>query len=144
MWQLLLLLPIMLALLELLFEALAVLFEIALELTGNLVVDFGWRSLGQTITPREDRNPILAGIGYALLGLVAGGVSLLIFPESFARSEKFHGISLLVSPVMAGLGMAGLGWLLKRSGKRVMRLDSFTYGFVFALPMAIIRFLYTS
>jgi hypothetical protein len=34
--------------------------------------------------------------------------------------------------------------LLKRSGKRVMQLDSFTYGFIFALPMAIVRFVYTS
>lgn len=141
MLPLLLVLPIMLALLD---EAVAVFFELILELAGDLLVELGFRSLGQTITPSEDRNPILAGIGYALLGLIAGGVSLLIFPNSFARSEKFHGISLLVSPVIAGLGMAGLGWLLKRSGKRVMRLDSFTYGFVFALPMAIVRFLYTS
>ncbi|HEX6284469.1 MAG TPA: hypothetical protein VFZ71_06315, partial [Pyrinomonadaceae bacterium] len=89
-------------------------------------------------------NPILAGIGYALLGTIAGGVSLLIFPEPFVRSEKFHGINLLISPVLAGLGMAGLGWLLDQSGKRRLQLDSFVFGFIFALPMAIVRFLYTS
>ena len=137
-------LPVMLALLDLLFEVLAVLFEGVLELSGDLFFELIFRSLGQTVTPGEKRNPILAGIGYALLGLIAGGLSLLIFPASFARSEQFHGISLLLSPVLAGLGMAGLGWLLKRTGKRVLRLDSFLYGFIFALPMAIVRFLYTS
>jgi hypothetical protein len=137
-------LPVMFALLDLLFEGLAVFFEGALELAGDLVLEFIFRSLGQTFTPSEKRNSILAGFGYALLGLIAGGLSLLIFPQSFARSEEFHGISLLVSTVLAGLGMAGLGWLLKRSGKRVLRLDSFVYGFIFAAPMAIVRYLYTS
>ena len=137
-------LPVMLALLDLLFEGLAVIFEGVLELAGDAFVELIFRSLGQTVTPSEKRNPILAGIGYALLGLIAGGISLLIFPESFARSEKFHGASLLVSPVLAGLGMAGLGWVLKRQGKRVIRLDSFLYGYIFALPMAIVRFLFTS
>ena len=137
-------LPVMLALLELLFEGLAVIFEGALELSGDLLLELICRSLGQTVTPGEQRSPILAGIGYGLLGLIAGGLSLLIFPESFARSEKYHGASLLVSPVLAGLGMAGLGWLLKRQGKRLIRLDSFLYGYIFALPIAIVRFLYTS
>ena len=134
----------MLALLDLLFEGLGVIFEGVLELAGDLVFDLIVRCFGQTVTPIDRRNPILAGIGYALLGLIAGGVSLLIFPQAFARSEQFHGISVLFSPVLAGLGMAGFGWLLKRSGKRVLRLDSFIYGFIFALPMAIVRFLYTS
>ena len=133
-----------LVLADLLFEALAVIFEGALEFSGDLVTELLFRCFGHTVKPPEKRNPILAGIGYALLGLIAGGLSLLIFPNSFARTEKFHGISMLVSPVLAGLGMAGLGWLLKRQGKRVMRLDSFIYGFIMALPIAIVRFFYTS
>ena len=126
---------------EIVFE---LVFEGIVYLLGELIVELGFRSLGETVASRHERNPILAGIGYALLGTIAGGVSLLIFPEPFVRSERFHGINLLISPVLAGLGMAGLGWLLDRSGKRRLQLDSFVFGFIFALPMAIVRFLYTS
>ena len=128
---------------ELLFQILIILFEFLLELFGSLLVELGMRSLSETTLSRQDRNPILAGIGYGLLGLIAGGLSLLIFPEAFARSEKFHGISILISPVLAGLAMAGFGWLLERSGKRRLRLDSFVYGFIFAMPMALVRFYFT-
>lgn len=118
-------------------------FEGVLYITGDLLVELGARSLGETIASRDERNPILAGLGYALLGLIAGGLSLLIFPEAIARSERFHGINVLVAPAMAGLGMAGLGWLLERSGKRRLRIDSFVYGFIFALPMSLVRFYFT-
>jgi hypothetical protein len=117
--------------------------EFLLQLAFSLLVDLGFHSLKQTTVKREERNPILAGIGYALLGLICGGVSLLIFPEAIVRSGRFHGVNVLVAPAMAGLGMAGLGWLLERSGKRRLRMDSFAYGFIFALPMALVRFYFT-
>jgi hypothetical protein len=123
---------------------LELIFEGVFYLSGDLLVELGFRSLGETIAPRKDRNPILAGLGYALLGLIAGGLSLLIFPEPLVRSGPFHGINVLVSPALAGLGMAGLGWLLKRSGRRRLRIDSFAYGFIFALPMSLVRFYFTS
>ena len=123
-------------LLELVFEGL-------LQLGGELLVELGFRSVSETTAPRKERNPILAGFGYALLGLIAGGLSLLIFPEAIARSERFRGINVLVAPAMAGLGMAGLGWLLERSGRRRLRIDSFFYGFIFALPMSLVRFYFT-
>ena len=129
---------------EILFQLLWLLFEVLVELAASLLVDLGLHSIKQTTVKRKDRNPVFAGVGYALLGLIFGGVSLLIFPTAFARSESFHGISLFFSPILAGLGMAGVGWLLERSGKRRLRLDSFVYGFVFAMPMALVRFFFTS
>ena len=128
---------------ELLVALVGGLFEALLEIVFSLLGDLGLHSVKEATASREDRNPILAGIGYALLGSIAGGVSLLIFPEAFARSERFHGISLLISPVLAGLAMAGFGWSLERSGKRRLRLDSFVYGFIFAMPMSLVRFYFT-
>jgi hypothetical protein len=131
--------------LEILFELIIqTVFEFLLQLGGELMLELGIRSFGEPFVDREQRNPVVAGIGYALFGLAAGGLSLLIFPHSFVRSENFHGIGLLITPVMAGFAMAGLGWLRERRGERRLRLDSFLYGFIFALPMAIVRFLYTS
>lgn len=126
---------------EIIFE---LLLEGVLYILGELLVELGYRSLGETMASRHERNPILAGIGYGLIGTIAGFLSLLIFPEAIVRSETFHGINMLISPLLAGLGMAGFGWLLERSGKRRLRLDSFIFGFVFAFPMAIIRFFFTS
>jgi hypothetical protein len=127
-------------LLELFLE---IVFEGLLQLGSQLLVELGYRGLAETIAPRQDRNPILAGFGYALLGLIVGGLSLFIFPEAIARGERFHGINVLVAPALAGLGMAGLGWLLERSGRRRLRIDSFAYGFIFALPMSLVRFYFT-
>ena len=128
---------------EILFGLLFSFFEFLLQLSFSLLVDLGLHSVKETTVHRDERNPIFAGIGYALLGLIAGGVSLLIFPEPLVRSGRFHGINVLVSPALAGLGMAGLGWLLERSGHRRLRIDSFVYGFVFALPMSLVRFYFT-
>jgi hypothetical protein len=122
---------------------LEIIFEGLLQLGSQLLVELGYRGLAETIAPRRDRNPILAGFGYALLGLIVGGLSLFIFPEAIARGERFHGINVLVAPALAGLGMAGLGWLLERSGRRRLRIDSFAYGFIFALPMSLVRFYFT-
>lgn len=128
---------------ELLLAILGGLLEGLLEFAFSLPVNLGFHSLKEITVDREDRNPILAGVGYGLLGSIAGGLSLLIFPNALARSESFHGINLLISPVLAGLAMAGFGWLLERSGNRRLRFDSFVYGFVFAFPMALVRFYFT-
>jgi hypothetical protein len=106
--------------------------------------DFLWRCLGETFISRESRNGFMAGIGYFLFGLILGGVSLLVFPQSFVRSETFHGISLLITPVVSGLAMGALGRWREGRGETVLRIDSFVYGFVFALAMALVRFVYTS
>jgi hypothetical protein len=123
---------------------LAFILEILLPLIGELFIEVGARSLGEPFVRREKRNPILAGIGYCLLGLIFGGLSLLIFPDSFIRSERFHGINLIITPVVSGLAMSGLGWLRRRQDQPVLRLDSFLYGFLFAFMMALVRFVYTT
>lgn len=130
--------------LELLFEFLfQIVFEFILQIFGELLVELGLRSLAEPFYEREARNPFLAVIGYALLGFVAGGLSLLIFPHSFVRSTKLHGISLLITPLLAGLAMSLVGSLRRRQGEQMIRLDSFGCGFIFAFGMAFVRLLFT-
>ena len=119
-------------------------FEFLLQVFGELLAQLGLRSLGEPFASREERNPILAAIGYCLLGLFLGGLSLLVFPEPFVRSERFPGINLIFTPVLTGLAMSSIGRLRERQGKSVLRLDTFVYGFLFAFAMAIVRFLYTT
>ena len=122
---------------------LSVILEFLIPVLGELALELGVRSLGEPFIQREARNPVIAGIGYCLFGLILGGVSLLFFPRSIVRSETLHGINLLITPVLAGLAMSALGRLRKRQGKTLLRLDSFVYGFLFAFMMALVRFVYT-
>ena len=129
---------------ELIFEFfVSFFFEFLLQIAGELLIDLGLRSLGEPFVRREDRSPILAAIGYVLLGLIFGFLSLFVFPEPFFQSERFHGINLIITPVLTGLAMGQIGRLRERQGKTVIRLDSFIYGFLFAFAMALVRFYYT-
>jgi hypothetical protein len=118
--------------------------EVLIPIVGEFSVEVLVYCLGEPFRARERRNAVLAGIGYYLIGLMLGGVSLLIFPQSFVRSERFHGINLLITPLVSGLVMGACGRWRARHGKTILRLDSFVYGFVFAFAMALVRFVYTT
>jgi len=131
--------------LEFIFEFIfQVVFEFLLQLFGELLVELGLRSVAEPFANRKERNPLLAGAGYAVLGLLAGGVSLIFFPRALVRSASLHGISLLVTPLLAGGAMSLVGAWRRRRGERLLRLDSFGYGSVFAFGMALVRLLFTS
>ena len=134
---------------EFIFEILfQVLFEFILEIGAEILLELGLHSVAQVFHGRRTRNPVFAFIGYALLGVIVGFISLLIFPRPLVRSASFrginlHGIGLVISPLLAGLVMSAIGSLRRRRGMSVIRLDSFGYGFIFAFGMALIRFLFT-
>ena len=67
----------------------------------------------------------------------------MVFPKAFVRSENLHGISLVITPVLAGLAMAAIGWVRERRGKPVVRIENFAFGFVLAFGIAVIRFYFT-
>jgi hypothetical protein len=89
-------------------------------------------------------KPIFAVAGYLSLGTVFGFASLMLFPHPLFHPSRFHGVSLLVSPVLTGLAMSLMGMLRRKKGKQAARIESFGYGFTFALGMAIMRFLFVA
>ncbi len=130
---------------EILFELLAqLLLEVLIELFPELLLELVWRSLREVLQPRAEKEPVLAFLGYALLGAAAGALSLLPFPHAFVHGSKWHGMSLIVSPLLAGAGMSIVGWLRRRRGEPLIRLDTFPYAFSFAFGVALIRFLCTT
>ena len=130
---------------EILFELLAqLLLEVLIELFPELLLELVWRSLREVLQPRAEKEPVLAFLGYALLGAAAGALSLLPFPHAFVHGSKWHGMSLIVSPLLAGLGMSIVGWLRRRRGEPLIRLDTFPYAFSFAFGVALVRFLCTT
>ncbi len=113
--------------------------EFLLQIVAELVLEFGLRRLSEE---PEKCKPFLSFVGYGVLGLAVGGLSLLLFPHPFVSSSRFHGISLIISPVLAGLAMSGVGHLRRRQGQIVLRIDTFSFGFIFAFGMSLIRFIF--
>jgi hypothetical protein len=116
--------------------------DFLLQLICELVLEFGLRRFAVTAEP-EKCMPMISFFGYGILGLFAGGLSLLLFPHPFVHSSRFHGISLLITPILTGFAMSGVGWLRKKQDKVVLRIDTFSYGFIFAFGIALIRLIYT-
>ena len=136
-------------LLAAIFGAIAeLLLEVFIQLIAAAVLDIASRALlglfaGLTDAIKE--NKILTGFLYGLLGVLAGVLSLLVLPHRMIHREHpigFHGISLLISPILAGSVLASVGAVMRRWGKKVTPVETFGYGFAFAFGVALLRFLY--
>jgi hypothetical protein len=128
---------------ELLLGLLQVLFEFFLEIAGEAIMDFAVRGIARFFEAPDFRNPWVATVVYISLGVLTGGLSLIFFPHPIIHPSRIHGISLVISPVLAGLIMSLIGSALRKRDKEAIQLESFRYGFAFALGMAAMRFLFT-
>lgn len=133
---------------EIILELLVqIIFEAALPAITELLFEFGLRSFVEPINiesleSHAKHNPILTAFVYLLFGVAIGALSLLVFPQRIVRNDGFHGINLLITPLVAGLAIARVRWLYQPQGKRFLRLDAFSYGFIFAFGTSLIRFVY--
>jgi hypothetical protein len=132
-------LDLLVALLEMLFE---ILFEAAFEFAAESIGALVLRGIAALFDTSEFKNPVLAALGYVFLGGVAGGLSLLLFPHPLVHRSRVPGLSVFLSPVLAGLGMSLVGSTLRQRNKKSMQIESFGYGFAFAFGMALVRFFF--
>lgn len=137
---------------ELLFALLGSLFELLCEALFELLCELlagalwrGLRGVSSAISESassavfEPDRPRRIAISL-ILGVILGLVSLAVHPAPFFHPGKVHGMSLLLSPLLAGLVMAGIGLALKRKNRKPVPWESFWGGFAFALGTAVIRF----
>lgn len=122
-------------LLEFFFEAA---FEFALEFLAALVL----RGVEEVLNTAEFKSPLLACIGYVFLGAMVGSLSLLLWPHPLVHHSRIPGLSVIISPVLTGLGMSFVGSTKRKQNKKVMQIESFGYGFAFAFGIALVRFLF--
>jgi hypothetical protein len=120
---------------ELIFE---VFCQVIVEAVAALIA----RSFRNLFEKSNAINPVLAAVGYLILGLMVGAVSLYLFPHSLVRPSRFRGISLIISPVITGLVMSQVGVAVRRKGGQPVRIESFGYGFTLALGLAAVRFMF--
>src|SRR3977135_3674006 len=99
---------------EFIFELLFEIFgELLLQILLELLFELGLRSLQQPF--KKTPNPLLGGIGYALFGAIAGGLSLWWVANLLLASHAGRIANVIVTRVLSGLAMAALGaWRRRR------------------------------
>lgn len=119
---------------------LEILGEILLQVFFEALAELGLHSLEAPFRKRP--NPWMAGIGYSIYGAGAGGLSLWLLPAHLVTEEPFRILNLVVTPVVVGLLMSLMGVWRARRGDALLRLDRFAYGYLFALSLALVRFVF--
>ncbi len=129
---------------EALFALLQFLGEFLLQLVLEALVELGARGVSSIYPSARASSgrlhPVLAGFGYAALGAALGALSLHFFPTSLVHAGWLRILTLVVVPVLAGLAMNALGNWRLRHDQNIVRLDRFSYAYLFALALAAVRF----
>lgn len=116
--------------------------ELLLQFFGELIAELIGRSMKEPFRRPKPVHPLLAAIGYGIFGVIAGAVSLWMLPALFISEEWLRIVNLIITPIAAGLIMARLGAWREMRDQETIRLDTFAYGFIFALAMALVRFVW--
>ena len=119
---------------------LEIIFQILAEIFMQLVYELGFHSMLEPFNKKP--KPVIAFIGYLVLGVIAGFISKIFTPQLLIKGETLRVINLLVTPIAVGLIMSALGKLREKNGVSLIRMDKFLYGFIFAFSMALVRYLY--
>lgn len=129
---------------ELIFQVLGAILQFLGEILLQVIFEFIAELLGHSLKEpfRRPRpiHPWLAALGYLIFGAIAGAISLWVLPALFITSQPLRIANLVITPLVAGTLMAYTGTLRRRHSQETTRLDTFFYGFCFALSMAAVRF----
>jgi hypothetical protein len=129
---------------EILLWVLQFVGELILQLVFEVIAEIGLQGLREPFRRPKPLHPWFAAVCYVALGILAGGISLLFFPSLFLHSSLGRVANLVFTPLAAGGTMAAIGvWRLSR-GKETIRLDRFVYGYLFALAMGGMRFVFAA
>jgi hypothetical protein len=128
-------------LMELLLQVIWILFELFAQAIIEVLAEIGLRILGEPFRRTQPIDPFWAGTGYLVYGAIAGGLSLFL-PRMFTIPWSLRMLNLIITPVVCGFIMAKVGQLRERRGNRPLRIDTFMYGYLFALAMAAVRFIW--
>lgn len=124
------------------------LIELLLEVFGEAAIQVVWeviaecfvRTVPRRAGSRPQLHPAIAIPTYAVVGFGLGWLTVAVYPHRLFAHPPIPGASLFLSPLLAGAVMAYLGSRHPGSATRTLRLDRFSYGFVFALGISTARF----
>jgi hypothetical protein len=117
---------------------LQVLGEFLLQAIGEALLEVGLHCLAEPL--KKPPNSWLASLGYAIFGAIFGGLSLLVLPHHLTPAGALRITNLVLTPIAVGGLMSAMGAWRARRGETTFRIDRFSYGFLFALVFALVRF----
>jgi hypothetical protein len=126
-------------LLAVILEAIA---EAFLAIAGEFLISLLARVFKGLLKAILELGPLATAVCVLLLGTASGACSVILFPHPLVHPTKMHGVSLIISPILAGFVMSQFGRLLRNRGARTIQIESFVYGFAFALATAVVRFVF--
>ena len=88
----------------------------------------------------HEQNPILAFIGYAILGAITAWLSLLVVPSYLISNPDLKFLNVFLTPVLIGALFSWRGRRRQGRGYELIRLDYFWYAYAFAFTMAGVRY----
>ena len=128
---------------ELLFELLFEVFgEAILQVVFELLAEVGIHVTRGEVRHAESRSAWRLVLGYPLLGAIVGGLSLLVFPSSFAHTHAARVVGFIVAPLVAAGSVVVLRAFRARRGQPLVSFDRFVYAYLFALGLAAVRFVW--
>ena len=126
-------------LLELLFQFFG---EFLLQLLLEVIAEVGLRPLAAPFS--RQAAPWLKSIGYLLLGLGVGGLSLWPAPRHFIQTPWLRMANVFLTPLAVGGCMALLGAWRSHRAQTLLGIDRFACGFLFAIGVAAVRYFGTA
>lgn len=125
-------------------ELLVIFFEFFAEIVLQLIFELGGDVLSNSyMRRRKQPAPNWAVVaGAAILGALAGWLSLLVFPRSYLADPTLRLANLAVAPLVIGGIMALIGRRRLKKGEEPSQLERFFGGALFAFAMAGVRFLF--
>jgi len=116
-------------------------FQVVFSLLGELfsgTIGAGFRAASKWNPP-----PLVKAILYLAAGCALSWLSLWIFPHPFAQRPESRMIVLIGTPLACGLSMGLIKGLRRKNREDIpFSFYGFSYGVLFALPMALGRFLF--
>jgi hypothetical protein len=117
--------------------------EIVLQLFGELILELvfelGFRAV-TSLFGHSDRR-LRVGLGYAVAGALLGAASAVFVKRLLLHDPWLRYANLVCSPIVVGLVMGLLGRVRSRRNLDRIPLDTFGYGYLFALCFALVRLL---
>jgi hypothetical protein len=113
-------------------------FEFFLQLVLEVLFEFGLQAVAEPFQKKP--NPLLAALGYVVIGGALGALTLWPFPDSMVRAPILRWVNLALTPVLVGFAMVLLGIWRRKHDQLELRINRFSYGFLFAFSVALVRF----
>lgn len=114
--------------------------ETVLQVLVELIAELFGQVIQRRRTNPEPTSPWVAALGYVVFGAVAGFITLWLVPDLFLKNHAARMANVIFTPIVSGLFMAWVGHWRRRHQGDLIRLDTFGYAYLFALPMALVRF----